>query len=190
VILVIDNYDSFTYMLNDYILQCGIKTQVIRNDSLAIAELQLENYKGIIIGPGPNRPSEAGELMTFISKVYLKIPLLGVCLGHQAIGEFFGASLVGALYPMHGKTSIVNHNGHPLFNKIPNSFEVMRYHSLILKELKEPLLNIATTNSDELMALAHNSLPIAAVQFHPESIMTPDGLQIIKNWLEWAKILV
>ena len=183
MVLLLDNYDSFTYNLRDYVLQLGMDCMVVRNDEMTIEELAKLDFSSVIISPGPKTPHEAGVTMQFIERFHLSKPILGICLGHQAIGEFFGARLVKAHKPMHGKTSVITHTGHFLFQDLPQQIEVMRYHSLILDRLEQtPLQIIATTAENEIMAVAHRELKIAGVQFHPESILTPQGLHILKNW--------
>lgn len=182
-LLLIDNYDSFTYNLWDYFLQLGASCQVIRNDQLDLKKIERENYAGIILSPGPEKPEDAGSLMACVKAFHHKLPMLGICLGHQAIGTFFGASLVKARQPVHGKTSSISHQGHPFFAGLPEQFSVMRYHSLILENLPEELEAVAWTESGEIMALQHRKLPLAGIQFHPESILTPHGLAILQNWL-------
>lgn len=184
-ILLLDNYDSFTYNLCDYLLQLGAECQVLRNDDITPADFERLRFDAAVLSPGPGRPREAGVLMPFIDYFYQKKPLLGVCLGHQAIGEFFGAPLVHAAMPMHGKTSRIAHDQAGLFEGIDNDCAVMRYHSLILAALDPALLRVtARTAQDEIMAFEHNRLPIWGVQFHPESILTPDGLQMLRNWVK------
>ncbi len=186
MILLLDNYDSFTYNLRDYILQCGKECRVIRNDEMSLDEIEKLHFSSAIISPGPKTPHEAGITMKFIERFHQTKPMFGICLGHQAIGEFFGAKLVKAIKPMHGKTSLISHNKNYLFNNLPLEFAVMRYHSLILSELeKTPLQITATTEENEVMAIQHPTLKIAGVQFHPESILTPHGLQLMKNWFEY-----
>ena len=183
MVLLLDNYDSFTYNLRDYVLQLGQECKVVRNDEMTMEELALLNFSSAIISPGPKTPREAGITMQFIERFHNSLPILGICLGHQAIGEFFGAKLVKAIKPMHGKTSRITHNGHFLFNGLPKRFEVMRYHSLILSDPDNMVLQVlAATDENEIMAVAHKELKIAGVQFHPESILTPDGLSILRNW--------
>ena len=185
MVLLVDNYDSFTYNLRDYMLQLGQDCKVLRNDELNIDEIAELNFSSAIISPGPRVPKQAGVTMQFIERFYKTKPILGICLGHQAIGEFFGAKLVKAQMPMHGKTSSITHNNHFLFKNLPPQFEVMRYHSLVLEEVeKTPLQVIARTNEQEVMALVHPEYKIAGVQFHPESILTPFGLTIMRNWFE------
>jgi len=185
MVLLLDNYDSFTYNLYDYVLQLGHECKVVRNDEMSLEEFDSINFSSAIISPGPKTPHEAGITMQFIERFHLSKPILGICLGHQAIGEFFGAQLVKAAKPMHGKTSVITHTGHFLFDGLPKQIEVMRYHSLVLTKLDTlPLNVIATTAESEVMAIAHNQLKIAGVQFHPESILTPLGLSILSNWFK------
>lgn len=185
-ILLIDNYDSFTYNLYDYFLQLGAKCQVIRNDELSLVEIQALSFDALVLSPGPKTPLEAGLMQELIAVYYTQKPILGICLGHQGLGAFFGGELRRAGLPMHGKTSSLHHQNHPLFRGLPSAFNVMRYHSLILERLENtPLKVIATTESGEIMALAHQSLPLIGVQFHPESILTEHGLALLANWLLW-----
>jgi anthranilate synthase/aminodeoxychorismate synthase-like glutamine amidotransferase len=184
-VLLLDNYDSFTYNLYDYLLQTGVECQVLRNDALPLEGFQALDFQAIVLSPGPKRPADAGLLMPLLRMYAGRVPILGVCLGHQAIGELFGARLLRAALPMHGKTTRIRHTGHPLFRGIPEQFEVMRYHSLILESLEgTPLRGIAHTPEGELMALAHPKLPLLGVQFHPESILSPEGLTLLRNWTE------
>ena len=186
MVLLLDNYDSFTYNLYNYITQLGQSCRVVRNDEMSMDELAALNFSSAIISPGPKTPADAGVTMQFIERFYMAKPILGICLGHQALGEFFGAKLVKAAKPMHGKTSTIQHNGHYLFKGLPEKIEVMRYHSLILNELdKTPLQIIASTAQNEVMAFAHPHLKIAGVQFHPESILTPEGIKILGNWFSF-----
>lgn len=183
MVLLLDNYDSFTYNLRDYILQLGLSCTVIRNNEMSIDEIARLNFSSAVISPGPGVPKNAGLLMPFIEHFHAHKPILGICLGHQAIGEFFGAPLVRASQPMHGKTSVITHNNHFLFKNLPPQIEVMRYHSLLLSNIEHtPLEVTARTASNEIMAIAHPQLKIAGLQFHPESIGTPHGLQIMRNW--------
>lgn len=183
MVLLIDNYDSFTYNLYDYILQLGEQCRVVRNDEITLEELADISFSSAVISPGPKTPTEAGITMPFITHYHNRLPILGICLGHQALGQFFGATLVKARQPMHGKTTLIQHTNHFLFKDLPQQLQVMRYHSLILEGLEKTGLEvIATTANGEIMALAHKSLPLAGVQFHPESILTPQGLQLMRNW--------
>lgn len=183
MVLLLDNYDSFTYNLRDYILQLGEECMVIRNNEMSLEEVSALRFTSAVISPGPKTPHEAGITLPFIEMFHKTVPILGICLGHQAMGEFFGAKLVKANQPMHGKTSLVHHQHHFLFKDIQQPFEAMRYHSLVLNEVeKTPLQVIARTAENEVMAIAHEHLPLAGVQFHPESVLTPCGLQILRNW--------
>ena len=183
-LLLLDNYDSFTYNLYDYLCQLGMSCTVIRNDQISLSEIKKHHFDGIVLSPGPKRPQDAGSLMSVLDYFYLKVPILGICLGMQAIGEYFGAKLVHARIPIHGKTSLLNHKKQGLFEGIKNPTEVMRYHSLVLEELPDCLELMAWTEERELMAIQHQSLPIWGVQFHPESILTTDGLAILNNWVK------
>ena len=184
-ILLVDNYDSFTYILYDYFLQLGVDCIVIRNDELSFDQILKLEFDALVLSPGPKRPEDAGLMPELIAYFHDKKPILGICLGHQGIGEFFGAKLIKAKLPVHGKTSTLFHHNHDLFKGLPDHFEVMRYHSLVLKNIEvTDLEEIATTSSGEAMAIAHKKLPIIGVQFHPESILTEHGLQMLKNWLE------
>ncbi|HYV92479.1 MAG TPA: aminodeoxychorismate/anthranilate synthase component II [Chitinophagales bacterium] len=189
MLLLIDNYDSFTYNLQDYFSQLGKPCEVIRNDEKSIEEIIVMNPEAIILSPGPETPSKAGIMMEVIKRFHRKIPVLGICLGHQGIGEFFGASLVRAEKIMHGKTSLVYHQHHPLFENVPSPFEAMRYHSLLLKNVESTSLQIiATTVDHEVMAIIHPQYKTCGIQFHPESILTSYGISILKNWLSWSGI--
>lgn len=153
-------------------------------------QLAALEFTSIIISPGPKTPKEAGITMQVIERFHQTKPILGICLGHQAIGEYFGAKLIKANKPMHGKTSTVTHNGHWLFKGLPNSFDVMRYHSLVLEgNLPENLRMLAETNDRTLMAISHIDLPLVGMQFHPESVLTKDGLQLLANWFEHINAL-
>ncbi len=187
-VLLIDNYDSFTYNLYDYLIQLKAECLVKRNDEITLQEIEAEKFDAIVLSPGPQTPYEAGLTFPVIEKFYQEIPILGICLGHQALGLFFGGKLTKASVPVHGKTSPIIHNTHPLFNNLPNTFEVMRYHSLIVKELDESAYQpIAYTPEKEIMAAAHETLPLAGVQFHPESILTEYGLKLLENWMAWIQ---
>lgn len=186
MVLLLDNYDSFTYNLYDYVRQLGKECLVVRNNELELNAIAKLRFNSIIISPGPCTPSESGICLSLIEKYYLTTPILGVCLGHQAIGQFFGAQLEKAEKPMHGKTSVIHLNEkHFIFNNLDEEISVMRYHSLVLQNIKHPLRAIASSSNGELMALCHETLPICGLQFHPESILTPCGMQILRNWFEY-----
>jgi anthranilate synthase component 2 len=185
MIAVIDNYDSFTYNLVQYLGELGAETQVFRNDAISVSDLDALAPSHIVISPGPGNPSEAGISGEIIRRMGARQPILGVCLGHQCIGEAFGGQVVRAPRLMHGKTSPVYHYGRDIFQGVPSPFEAGRYHSLIVAEpLPEVLEITAFTREGEVMALRHSSQPIYGVQFHPESILTADGKRILRNFLE------
>jgi len=182
-ILLLDNYDSFTYNLYDYISQLGGDCTVIRNDEIDIDQITKQRFDAIVLAPGPQRPRDAGVLMKVLEHNYQKIPILGVCLGMQAIGEYFGAKLVHAKVPMHGKVSKIFHKQQYIFEGLPIPTEVMRYHSLVLRELPSCLECLAQTAEGEIMAIRHKTYPLVGVQFHPESILTKDGMALLNNWI-------
>ncbi len=187
-VLLIDNFDSFTFMLKDYLEQSGADCEVIRND-VKITNQQLQAYDALVISPGPGRPEEAGNLMQILSMAIQELPILGVCLGHQAIGEYFGARLEKGLKPMHGKVSTIIHYDDELFLTIEKQFKATRYHSLVLRNLPESLTAIAHSQDDgEIMAIKHIELPIYGIQFHPESCLTNSGLDLIQNFLGLASL--
>ncbi|MFH1407282.1 MAG: aminodeoxychorismate/anthranilate synthase component II [Candidatus Omnitrophota bacterium] len=185
MILMIDNYDSFTYNLVQYLGELGEKLLVYRNDKITIDKIKKMKPKQIVISPGPGRPKDAGISKEVIREFAGKIPILGVCLGHQAIGEVFGAEVVGARRLMHGKTSLIYHNRKTIFKGIANPFEATRYHSLIVKRetLPKCLEITAQTKQKEIMGLKHKKYPLWGVQFHPESILTPAGKDILRNFI-------
>jgi anthranilate synthase component 2 len=186
MIILIDNYDSFTFNLYQYFGEIGEEIAVFRNDQLSIEQIHRLNPKAIIVSPGPGKPEDAGICINVIQTFYNKIPILGICLGHQAIAVAFGSEVKGAKYIKHGKTSIITHNGLGLFNDLQSPLEVMRYHSLIIEKgsLSEQLECISTSVEDqEIMAIQHRHYPVYGLQFHPESIGTPSGKQILKNFL-------
>lgn len=181
--VLIDNYDSFTYILHHYLLQTGNEVVVYRNDEITVDELSRLKPSRLIISPGPETPLQAGICMDAIAYFHNKIPILGVCLGHQALGMFFGAKLIHAPFPMHGKTSEITHNGHKLFEGMPSPATAMRYHSLIVQGFEGTGLQaLAHAEDKSIMALAHDTHPCTGIQFHPESIGTKHGMQLLKNW--------
>jgi anthranilate synthase component II len=185
MILVIDNYDSFTYNLVHYIGECNREVLVKRNDELTIAEIHALNPKKIVISPGPCTPKEAGISVEIVQES--KVPLLGVCLGHQSIGAAFGAKIIKAPEVFHGKKSFINHSDSALFQNIPNPYSVVRYHSLIIDSSTLPkdltVISSVVDDSSIIMGVEHVSRPIYGVQFHPESIDTDHGMQLISNFL-------
>lgn len=183
MIFLLDNYDSFTYNLYDYLLQLGSDVVVKRNDETTITEIENLNPDAIVISPGPGIPKHAGILMQLIHHFHHKLPLLGICLGYQGIGEYFGATLVHSPVPVHGKTSaLVFEQENILFQNIPQNTDVMRYHSLNITNVPSSIKIIAQTQSGEPMALQHESLPVFGMQYHPESILTPYGMLMLRNW--------
>lgn len=180
--LLIDNYDSFSHILLDYLKQIQSDIAIIQNDSHSLEELIAMHPEVIVLSPGPKAPNDAGITMTVIEHFHDKIPLLGICLGHQALAQYFGAKVTKAKFPMHGKTSIMSHIAHPIFANVPETFPVMRYHSLEVTEYERtPLQPLAYTTDDQsLMAFAHHSLPIIGFQFHPESVLTTHGLALLQ----------
>jgi anthranilate synthase/aminodeoxychorismate synthase-like glutamine amidotransferase len=187
MILIIDNYDSFTYNLVDYFGRLSDQEiKVFRNDKVTLEELKKLPIEYVVISPGPKTPKEAGLSKDVILAYAGKVPILGVCLGHQCIGEIYGGEIVQAEKLMHGKTSQVSHNNNSLFDSIPNPFTATRYHSLVIdpKTCPEELeVTSSSLDDNEIMAVKHKTLPIYGVQFHPESICTPDGLTLLKNFL-------
>lgn len=181
--ILLDNYDSFTHILHHYLLLTGHECDVYRNDQLTLTQLINLKPERLILSPGPRTPTEAGITMDAIAHFYNSIPILGVCLGHQALGMYFGAQLVRAPYPMHGKVSSILHNEAGIFNRIPSPTQVMRYHSLaITLSGNEALTATAHTDDGTIMALQHNTYPCVGVQFHPESVGTVAGQQMLDNW--------
>jgi anthranilate synthase/aminodeoxychorismate synthase-like glutamine amidotransferase len=186
MILMIDNYDSFTYNLVQYFGELGKEIKVFRNDKISIEKIKKLKPEKIVISPGPGRPEDAGITCEVIKAFAGKIPILGVCLGHQAIGFVYGGRIINAKNLMHGKTSLVYHNRKTIFKSIPNPFEATRYHSLLVekKSLPQELEVIAWTKQGEIMGLKHKQLPVWGVQFHPESILTKFGKNILANFLK------
>lgn len=181
--VLIDNYDSFTYILHHYLLQLHPEVTIFRNDAISVAELATLSPERIIISPGPQTPYEAGITLDVIRYFYKQIPILGICLGHQALGLHFGAKLSKAIKPVHGKTSKLRHVGVDLFEGVDPGIAVMRYHSLVVKNWEDTgLIPLAFTEEDELMAFRHNIYPCTGMQFHPESILTEHGITLLYNW--------
>ncbi|MFQ5706770.1 MAG: anthranilate synthase component II [bacterium] len=185
MILVIDNYDSFTFNLVQYLGDLGAELEVHRNDRIDLTGVSRSKPNGIIISPGPGRPEQAGIIVPLIAEVASKVPILGVCLGHQAIGVAFGGQVVQAPRLMHGKTSAIHHQQAGLFKGLPNPFEATRYHSLIVNRQTLPAdLRITAESEDEIiMGLQHRDYPVFGVQFHPESILTREGKKLLENFL-------
>src|SRR5262245_24394326 len=186
MVLVVDNYDSFTYNLVQYLGELGAEVTVVRNDAEGVKEIEARRPERIVISPGPGRPEDAGVTMDVIRRLGTTTPILGVCLGHQAIGAAFGGSVVRAAAPMHGKTSTIDHDGRGVFAGISGTFVASRYHSLVVSDegLPDVLEVSARTKEDNtIMGLRHRELPIHGVQFHPESILTGEGRKLLRNFL-------
>jgi 4-amino-4-deoxychorismate synthase (2-amino-4-deoxychorismate-forming) component II len=185
MILVIDNYDSFTYNLVQYLGELGARPEVRRNDQVTVGEIDALHPDRIVLSPGPKTPNEAGICLDVIKAFSGRKPILGVCLGHQAIGQAFGGKVIRAPEIMHGKTSQISHDGRTIFSCLPNPFEATRYHSLIVERSSlPPCLEIsATTGNGLIMGLRHVQMPVEGVQFHPESVLTDCGKQILANFL-------
>jgi anthranilate synthase/aminodeoxychorismate synthase-like glutamine amidotransferase len=184
-VLVVDNYDSFTYNLVQCLLAAGAECVVRTNDATSVSDVLSAEPDGVLISPGPGAPSEAGVTLELIAALAGKLPMLGVCLGHQAIAQAFGARVVRASQPVHGKTSLVRHDARGVFRDVPNPLEATRYHSLLVARdsLPAALEISAETSSGEIMGLRHRELPIEGLQFHPESILSEHGPQVVQNWL-------
>jgi len=188
MILLIDNYDSFVYNLDRYLQRLGQRTLVVRSDAIAVDAMGRLSLDAIVISPGPKSPDEAGCSMEVVRRMSRQTPILGVCLGHQAIGQAFGGRVVRGHVPMHGKSSMIEHDGSPLFDEIPTRFQVGRYHSLVLEPASLPDSILATAWADDgsIMAIQHRLYPVYGVQFHPESILTTAGYQVLANFLALA----
>ncbi|MBI9020435.1 MAG: aminodeoxychorismate/anthranilate synthase component II [Verrucomicrobia bacterium] len=186
MILVIDNYDSFTYNLVQYLGELGAEMKIFRNDKITVEEAVALRPEKVMVSPGPCSPKEAGISCDIIREFGPRVPLLGVCLGHQSIGEVFGGKVVRAERLMHGKTSPILHNGESVFKGLPSPFDATRYHSLIVERASLPacLKITAETAEGEIMGLQHTELPVHGVQFHPESILTQHGKQLLQNFLD------
>jgi len=189
MLLMIDNYDSFTYNLVQYFGELGEEIEVFRNDKISIPEIEKLNPEMLVISPGPGTPKNAGVSLDMINHFKGKIPILGVCLGHQCIGEVFGGKIVSAPRLMHGKTSFIHHDGKDIFQGLSNPFEATRYHSLVVekKSIPDCLEITAWTDQQEIMGLKHKNYLAIGVQFHPESILTKEGKQLLKNFLHLSQ---
>ena len=185
MILVIDNYDSFVHNLARYLRELGWPTQVMRNDSISLDEIAAMKPSHIVISPGPCTPNEAGISVATVRRFGPFIPILGVCLGHQSIGQAFGGRIVRARRPMHGKTSMIRHSGEGIFSSLPNPLRATRYHSLVVakEDLPEDLVITAEGQEGEIMALVHRRHPIIGLQFHPEAVLTERGYDLLRNFL-------
>lgn len=185
MLLLLDNFDSFTYNLVDYFGQLGVEVHVVRNN-VSLVEIQKLPITGVVLSPGPGVPEQAGLMMDLIREYHTKVPMLGICLGHQALGEFFGAKLEKGIRPMHGKISEITCVDDSVFKGLPQKMEVVRYHSLVLTQTPEDILPLAHTDEGELMAFRHKKLPLYALQFHPEAALTTYGLEMLRNWVTIA----
>lgn len=185
MLLLLDNYDSFTYNIDQLFSDIGAQVEVVRSDKISIDGIRANGYRGIIISPGPGIPQDAGISEEVIRQLGGEIPILGICLGHQAIGEVFGGRVVRAGEIVHGKTSPIRHSGTGLYRDIPNPTEVARYHSLIIARENLPDVLDVTSQLDDgtIMGVRHKTLPIEGIQFHPESILTPEGRRMMQNYL-------
>ena len=185
MLLLLDNYDSFTYNVYQLISALGAEIEVVRNDAATVGELASRNYSGVVISPGPGEPKDAGVTEDLIRTMKGVVPILGVCLGHQAIGEVFGAKVVRAPKIVHGKTSSIRHDGEGIYRGLPQPFDVGRYHSLVVERetLPDCLTVSAETEDGVIMGVRHKEYDVEGVQFHPESILTPDGRKLLKNFL-------
>tara|TARA_B100000575_G_C22777170_1_gene461026 strand:- start:7 stop:576 length:570 start_codon:yes stop_codon:yes gene_type:complete len=189
MILLIDNYDSFTFNVKHYFLDLGEKVKVVRNDKISIKKIIKLKPTSIVISPGPCTPNEAGISLDLVSELSSKFPILGICLGHQTIGQAFGGKIIKCKEIMHGKIDTINHFGHSIFKNVETKFKATRYHSLIIdkKSMPKDFIITAETNNKIIMGIAHKKLPIYGLQFHPESIGTEDGKIILQNFLNINK---
>ena len=185
MLLLLDNYDSFTYNVYQLLAELGAEIEVVRNDVATVSELASRNYSGVVISPGPGEPKDAGITEDLIREMRGRVPILGVCLGHQAIGEVFGGKIVRSPKIVHGKTSRIRHDGQGIYKGLPQPFAVGRYHSLIVdrKTLPDCLTVTAETEDGIVMGVRHKEYDVEGVQFHPESILTPEGKTMLKNFL-------
>ena len=186
-ILLIDNYDSFTYNLYHYLSSLKCNVEVYRNDKINISKIKKNKFSKIVISPGPGNPDQAGECLKIVKNFYKTIPILGVCLGHQIIGQVFKSKIIGAKKLMHGKTSLINHSGKGIFKGIKKKLTATRYHSLIIdrKTIGKDLLITAETKDNVIMGIMHKKYNVHGVQFHPESIKTHEGMKLLKNFLSY-----
>ena len=186
-ILLIDNYDSFTYNLYHYLMSLKCNVEVLRNNRIDNKQIIKNKYKKIVISPGPGNPNQAGNCLNIVKKFYKSIPILGVCLGHQVIGQVFKSKIVGAKKLMHGKTSLIKHNSMGIFKGIKRRINATRYHSLIIdrKTLSKDLIITAETDDKVIMGIMHKKYNVHGVQFHPESIKTPIGMRILNNFIKY-----
>ena len=189
MLLMIDNYDSFVYNLVRYFKELDEEVMIYRNDKIDLDEVDIDQYSGIVISPGPKNPKEAGVSVDIIDKFKGKIPILGICLGHQCIGHYFKGEIKQGEYPVHGKISEIRHNNKGIFKNVKNPLKVTRYHSLVISKdnLPNDLMVTAETNDDVIMGIEHKDYPIYGVQFHPEAELTEDGHKILKNFIEICK---
>jgi len=185
MLLMIDNYDSFTYNLVQYLGELGARVKTYRNDAISITEIERLRPRQIVISPGPCTPNQAGISVELVKHFAGRVPILGVCLGHQSIGAAFGGKIIRAKRLMHGKTSPIRHDGKTIFQNLPNPFSATRYHSLLIerKSLPAGLEISASTREGEIMGVRHRRFPVEGIQFHPESVLTPEGKQLLKNFL-------
>ena len=187
-ILLIDNYDSFTYNLYHYLSSLKCEVEVYRNDKINISNINKNKYNKIVISPGPGNPSQAGRCLKIVKQFYKTIPILGVCLGHQIIGQAFKSKIIGAKKLMHGKTSLIKHNKRGIFKGIKKIISATRYHSLIIdrKKIGKDLIITAETLDKVIMGIMHKKYNVHGLQFHPESIKTPEGMKLLKNFLNYT----
>ena len=189
MILIIDNYDSFTYNIYQYVGHFNLEVEVIKNDEISISEIKKKSVDRIIISPGPGHPKDSKVSLDCINHLGLSVPILGICLGHQAIGVSFGAKIINSNQIVHGKTSMVSHNKDKLFKGIANPFEATRYHSLLIDKTTVPgcleITSEAVTDEQEIMGVQHKEYPVYGVQFHPESILTGEGKKLLNNFLQF-----
>jgi len=186
-IFLIDNYDSFTYNLYHYLSMLKCKVEVYRNDKINVNQIKKNKYQKIVISPGPGNPNQAGQCLKIVKKFYKTIPILGVCLGHQIIGQVFKSKIIQAKKLMHGKTSFIKHNGKGIFKGVKKTITATRYHSLIVdrKNIGKDLIITAETKDKIIMGIMHKKYNVHGVQFHPESIKTPEGMKLLKNFLNY-----